>query len=196
MSRRNLTIFGLVVAVAVILSAAGVGYAVYMGNTYSEHNTMDVDKSSIDVFKDGQPINTPISMPAFVKNGSVSITGYRVATTGPGSFTLQCQMSNGACWALIDSMTLEITDSNGTVSYEFGIDRDADPIRVGLPTSSIAMTDDEDHHFTYDEKTLLYYDFVINISFSDIDVTIDPQYETLSTFEGAKFMFVFTPTSS
>ena len=188
---RNTAIIGVAIIVLAMLGAAGVGYALYMGNTYSEDNTMDVVNDSIDIYMNGEPIDTPIAMPAFERNVHVDIEGYTVATTGPGSFYLICNMPS-ACWPLIDSMTLELNDSNEP--YEFGKIVDGMTVSVGVPTPWIEMSDSLT--FTSGDDTLLYYDFTIHIEFSDIDPTIDPSYESLVNFEGAEFTFVFEPSSS
>ena len=188
---RNTAIIGVAIIVLAMLGAAGVGYALYMGNTYSEHNTMNVVNDSIDIYMNGEPISTPIAMPAFERDVHVDITGYTVATTGPGSFYLMCQMPS-ACWALIDTMTLELNDGNEP--YAFGKIDDGVTVTVGVPTPWIQMS--EDLTFTSGDDTLLYYEFTICIEFADIDPTIDPNYETLVNFEGAEFTFVFEPSSS
>ena len=121
MDRKYAMILGIGITLAVILGATGIGYAVYMGNTYSEHNTMDVVENSIDIYKDGDPIETPISMPEYRKGSTSYITGYRVATTGPGSFYLQCQMGDNAAWPLIESMSMTISDAGHPSAYPFGV---------------------------------------------------------------------------
>ena len=194
MDRKYLTVIGIALAAAILLGAAGIGYSSYMGNTYSEHNTMDVTENSVDIYKDGTPISTPMGMPSFVRNGSATISGYRVATTGPGTISLQCQMSNNASWALIESMTLTIDDANLPTPYAFGIIKDGMTVTTAVPTSSINMN--AERTFTPDDRTLLYYDFTINITFADVDITEDPNWETLSEFEGTQFAFTFMPSAS
>ena len=192
MDRKYAMILGIGITLAVILGATGIGYAVYMGNTYSEHNTMDVVENSIDIYKDGDPIETPISMPEYRKGSTSYITGYRVATTGPGSFYLQCQMGDNAAWPLIESMSMTISDAGHPSAYPFGVIRDGMTVSTGVPTSSIAMS--EESTFTSDGDTLLYYDFTIEIVFSNIDIQTDPNWERLSSFEGTQFVFVFVPS--
>ena len=195
MDRKFFTVIGIALVAVILLGAAGIGYSAYMGNTYSEHNTMDVDKEEIDLFMNGEPITKPLEVPAFERGVTVEISGYRVATTGPGQFQLQCQMANNAAWALIESMSFTIVDDdNHPTPYNFGIDRTQSPVVTGLRTGTIEM--DPGITFTYDEETLLYYDFTITITYTDIDVTEDPLWETLSSFEGAKFVFYFTPATS
>ena len=191
MNGRYATILGIGIALVVILSAAGIGYAVYMGNTYSEHNTMDVVENSIDIYKDGSPITTPIPMPAYSQGATVSISGYMVATSGPGSFYLKFEMGNNAAWPLIQSMTITITDDGNPTPMAFGVIRDGMTVTTGVPTSLIPMS--EQRTFTADGKTLLYSNFTIEIVFSNIDVQQDPDWEWLSTFDGSEFKFVFVP---
>ncbi len=194
MEKKYLTILGIVLVTAIVVSAAGIGYAAYMGNTYSENNSMDTHTDTIDIYKKGVPITKPMTMPAFVRGATVQVTDYRVATNGPGSFVLQCQMGNNASWVLIESMSLTIEYVNIPTPFPFGVDRSVSPPLTGLPTDSIAM--DPEHTFVADGQTLLYYDFTISITFADIDVTEDPSWESLASFEGAQFIFAFTPTSS
>ncbi len=199
MDRKLMTVIGIVAVTAIVLSAAGIGYSMYMGNTYSEHNTMDTVETRVDIFYDYgtsdvdyRPISEPMSMPVFERAQTATISGYRVATTGPGSIYLQCQMENSACWALIDSMILTIDSTD----YPFGVTKSGEPevVTTGVPTSSIAMS--AGSSFEYDGDTLLYYDFTITVTFSDIDASIDPNLEELSHFEGTEFMFVFQPSSN
>ena len=194
MERKYLTVLGIAVVAAILLSAAGIGYAAYMGNTYSEHNTMDVDKHTIDLYQGTTRIETPMGMPEFVSAGTVEISGYRVATSGPGEFRLQCQMANNAAWALIQSMTFTINDGAHPEPYRFGIDRTQSPVVTGLRTGTIEM--DPDATFVSEGKTLLYYDFTISITFTDVDVTSDPNWQELSSFKDTKFVFYFTPADS
>ncbi len=186
-------ILGIVVVTLIVISAAGAGYA-YMSNTYSEDNTMDVVVKSVDIYKDGTPIDKPMTMPAFVRNGSATINGYTVATTGEGNICLQCLMKNGAYWPLIKSMTFSIANGDAAGSYAFGIDRSLIPPQTDMPTAYMGM--DPDQTFDYGGKTLLYYDFTITIEFTDIDITDDPDYEKLITFEGAEFTFYYAPSNS
>ncbi len=187
-------ILGIAVVTLIVISAAGAGYAAYMSNTYSEDNTMDVVVKSVDIYEGSTPIDKPMTMPEFVRNGSATISGYTVATTGEGNICLQCLMKNGAYWPLIKSMTLGIGEGDAAGSYAFGIDRDLIPPQSDLPTDWIGM--DPDQTFTYGGKTLLYYDFTITIEFTDIDITDDPDYEKLITFEGAEFTFYYAPSNS
>jgi hypothetical protein len=103
-------------------------------------------------------------------------------------------MSNNAAWALISSMSLTISDPNSPTPYSFGIIDDGVTVTTAVPTSSIAMNGERT--FEHDGKTLLYYDFTINIGFADIDITEDPNWESLSEFEGTEFIFTFQPPSS
>ncbi len=187
-------VLGIAVVTLIVISAAGAGYAAYMSNTYSEDNTMDVVVKSVVIYKDGTPIDKPMTMPTFVRNGSATISGYTVATTGEGSICLQCLMKDGAYWHLVKSMTFDIGEGAAAGSYAFGIDRSLIPPQVDIPTEAMGM--DPDQTFTYGGKTLLYYEFTITIEFTDIDVTEDPDYEKLITFEGAEFIFYYTPSNS
>ena len=194
MKMRNTAIIGVAIIVLAMLGAAGVGYALYMGNTYSEDNTMDVVVRSVDIYKDGEPIETPMPMPEFVRGGNATISGYTVGTTEAGEISLQCLMENGACWYLIESMTLIIEDGTNAGEYAFGIDRSGATPQVDMFSVPIEM--DPDQIFRYGGESLLYYSFTIDIQFADVDVTEDPNYEELVTFEGANFTFVFEPSSS
>ena len=190
MERKYLTVLGIAAVAVILLGAAGIGYATYMGNTYSEHDTMDVKENRIDIYKDGVPIGKSMDMPSFVRGETVYISGYRIATTGPGTINLQCQMANGAAWELIESMTLSVEDVSHPDPYPFGIDRSVSPIQTGIRTGNIEMN--EELVFTpAGGETLLYYNFTITVTFTDIDVTEDPFWETLSTFEGSEFVFYY-----
>ena len=114
------------------------------------------------------------------------------SSTGPGSFYLQCQMGDNAAWPLIESMSMTISDAGHPSAYPFGVIRDGMTVSTGVPTSLIAMS--EESTFTSDGDTLLYYDFTIEIVFSNIDIQADPNWERLSSFEGTQFVFVFVPS--
>ena len=189
---KRILVIAAIGAVVALMVAAGVGYSLNYGRTYSEDNTMDVETDFIDVYvSDGVnfvPQDSPIFMPDYSQGVTKTLAGYRIVTSGPGDVTLVCHMENDACWALIKSMSIEI----GGGHYPFGIGKIADVTTTGLPSDPITLTM-EGHTFESGGKTLVYYDFTITIEFADVDITSDPNWGELSTFTGSWFEFVFEP---
>ena len=60
---------------------------------------------------------------------------------------------------------------------------------TGVPTNIISMADGE--QITVGGKTFYYYDFTIEIEFSDYDISDDKNFERLSSFEGSSFVFTY-----
>ena len=178
-----------VIAVVAIIASAGIAYAAYNGNTYSEGNTMPVSKKTIDLLKDDGSgnfvlLNEKITLPEYVAGSSAVISGYAVATSSnTGGFYVFCDMgeNNSSYWVLVDSML--ITVNGGTI--HFG----RNGTNTGVPTSTIPMDDGEE--ITIGGKTYYYYEFTIEIEFSDYDISDDKNFEKLSRFEGSSFVFTY-----
>ena len=193
MNKKMLTVLIALSAVA-ILSGVGIGYALYQGGTYSENNTSNaVVSNTVDIWVyNGStygPLNAPITVPAFQQGQPVSTSEYRLVLSGGGSVYLICHMGNGACWPLIESMSLSINNED----YFFGVGEINNVPVTGIPTETIPLTS-TGHTFETDEgDTMVYYDFTISIRFSDIDITADPNWAELSTFAGSQFEFIFVP---
>ena len=193
-----------VLATVAILGGVGIGYSLYQGATYSENNTSDIVKNSVDIWADNgsgyAPLETPITMPEFHKGRTVTISGYRLVLSGGGNVYLNCNMvddvrqkGDDASWCLIERMS--ITINGGT--YDFGVGQISvgnETVTVtGLPTDPIQLTTGGTS-FESNGETLVYYDFIISIYFANIDVNEDPNWERLSSFEGSSFEFVFVPS--
>jgi len=179
-----------VLAVAAIVGGIGIGYALYQGNTYSEGNTSDIVKNSVDIWADKgsgyEPLDTSILMPEFEQGQTVTIDGYRLVLTDGGSVYLTCNMGDAASWYLINSMSITINEA----TYNFGVGQVNSVKTTGLPTSAIALTTGGTT-FEADGETLVYYDFTITITFANIDIHQDPNWERLSSFDGSNFEFAF-----
>ena len=194
MDRRILIVIAVVAVIAV--ASAGTGYALYQGRTYSEDNTVDIKKNSVDIYVDNGsgfvPSDKPISMPKYVRNSTVDITGYRLVTSSPGDvmliFMMPDDVNADAGWALIESMTLSFDVGD---DYDFGVVG----TNTGVPTAWIPLTA-EGSTFEQDGETLVYHDFTITIEFADIDAEMDPDWEKLTSFADCRFEFVFRPASS
>ena len=189
MNGRLTIAVGILVTIAIV-SGVAIGYALYQGNTYSEGNTSDIVKNSIDIWADKgsgyEPLDTSIVMPEFERAQEVTISGYRLVLSGGGSVYLTCNMGDSACWYLISSMSVTINES----TYSFG---KVNSTTSGVPTSPISLTTGGTT-FESNGETLVYYDFTITINFADIDVNQDPNWERLSSFDGSNFEFIFIPS--
>ena len=191
MSRTAMTI-GIIAVVAIIVSV-GAGYAAYNGNTYSEDNTMAVSVDRVDLLKDDgtgnfELLNEKIVIPTYSAGSTVRITGYAVATSSnTGGVYVRCDMGNSAYWALIDSMEITMGGSNSS----FGKTIDQGDVITGIPSSLMSMTNGTQS--VLGGKTLYYCEFIIEITFSDYDISSDKNFEALSSFAGSSFVFTYAP---
>ena len=103
---RNYLAIGIIAIVAV---AAGIGAAyAYQSTLGVSGNNVAAEAVSIDIYQSGEGhphIDGPFTIPKFDKNGNKEIAGYCISSTGPGTVTLWCNMSNSASWVFIDSMS-------------------------------------------------------------------------------------------
>jgi len=189
----RITVVAGVLVVAAIVAGVGIGYSLYQGATYSENNTSAMDNDVIDVYFDyGSgyvPLETPITMPEFYRNETVEITGHRLVLSDSGNVYLTCNMGEDASWYLINSMSITINES----TYSFGVGQVNSKKVTGLPTTAIPLTTGGTT-FEADGETMIYYDFTITITFANIDVHQDPNWERLSSFNGSSFEFVLIPS--
>ena len=192
MNSRVMIAVGVLVTVAIV-SGVGIGYSLYQGNTYSENNTSDVVKNTVDIWADSgsgyAPIETPITMPEFQRAATVTITDHRLVLSGGGSVYLMCNMGDAASWYLVSSMSITINES----TYNFGVAEVNSVRTTGLPTAAIPLTSGGSL-FESDGETLVYYDFTISITFANVDIHQDPNWERLSSFDGSSFEFAFVPS--
>ena len=195
MVKKGILLIGVIIVTAVITSAA-VGYAAYNGNTYSENNTMPAatDRMEILIY-DGvnySLLDETITLPEYRERAEVSTRNYILATSGPGTVYVRCDMGDAAAWALIDSMDIHFSapvtiESENVTELPFGKIGTA----TGVPTSAIPMNDGA--QITVGGVTYYTHEFHIDITFADYDDTDDPNFERLSTFAGSKIMFTFVP---
>ena len=180
MNRNTLAAIG-IVAIVAIAAGIGVAYA-YQSTLGVNGNNVAAEAVSIDVYQnsEGHPhIDGPFTIPAYEKNVNKEITGYCISTTGPGTVTLWCNMSNSASWVFIDSMSIDINDS----SYAFGKTGAAPNIQTGVPAT-----------FTVNGASGAFYDFTIDIDYADIEPT-DANAELLTSFHESEFAFYFSPAA-
>ncbi|MBQ4369023.1 MAG: hypothetical protein II805_04555 [Candidatus Methanomethylophilus sp.] len=180
MNRNTLAAIGIVAIVAI---AAGIGAAyAYQSTLGVNGNNVAAEAVSIDVYQnsEGHPhIDGPFTIPAYEKNGNKEITGYCISTTGPGTVTLWCNMSNSASWVFIDSMSIDINGS----SYAFGKTGAEPNIQTGVPAT-----------FTVSGESGAFYDFTIHIDYADIEPS-DAYDALLTSFHESEFAFYFSPAA-
>ena len=166
-----------VAAVIAVVATAGVAYAM-QSSVSSTGNTAGVEKSYIDICDDSEhiPITEPFSLPEFVQDGTVTIEGYCLTTSGPGTVTVKCDMKNGASWVFIDSMWISIDNDD----YAFGKVGTNPDIQTGVPAS-----------FSVAGEEGTFYSFTITIKYADIDPASDPLGVLLTTFPESVFLFTF-----
>ncbi len=197
MVRKSALIMGVLIVTAIVASAA-VGYAVYNGNTYSENNTMQTATNTVDILvKDGTSysfLDETITVPEYVAGGSAVTGNYVIATSGPGTIYVRCDMGNTKCWPLISSMSLhygsDISSEEVGINVPFGKIGNA----TGVPSAAISMNDGT--QITVDGKTYYTYEFHIHVSFANYDISSDADFQELSSFIGSKISFSFVPSTS
>ena len=209
MSKSKAPVMIGVIAVVAIIASAGIGFAIYNGNTYSENNTMAVSVDRVDILKNSGSNNyvlldKKITMPEYSAGSYVEITGYAVATSSnSGSVAICCNMidpvnqkGSSAYWALISSMYVSMDDNGDNIPFgkvvNTGDTGDPSvPFITGVPSDTISM--DSATEYTLGGKTYYYRTFTIKITFSNLDITNDKNYERLSSFEGSSFSFEYFP---
>ena len=199
MSRVKAPVVIGVIAVVAIIASAGIGFAVYNGNTYSENNTMAVSVDRVDILKNTGPnnyilLNEKITMPEYRAGNTVEITGYAVATSSnSGNITICCDMGesssnrNSSYWALIESMCIWV----GGSSTPFGKIVDQGDVITRVTSDPISMSSATE--YTLGGKIYYYRPFTIEITFSDFSIGDDKDFERLSTFAGSSFVFEYYP---
>lgn len=179
----------IITVVAVLLMASvGTGLALsYFSTTTSRDNTIPYDGITLDVIDSN---NMSLNAPIPVARPSVQMTEdrlyhihggcdftYKLKVNCPDTVYLQswCNLSHAESWAIIESITLKFTDSNGEHAVDFMSNGPT------LSTSSIPS-----------EALLLSagtYQFKVSIQYKDITLDLEGGTQEFMNLSGSSITF-------